>query len=164
MNTEIQMTGPLEPRSGWSADRCPIAAALDVIGTRSTLLILREAFYGATRFEQFVERAQISEPVAAARLRELADEGLLEKVPYQEPGQRTRHEYRLTDKGADLLPALVALMRWGDRWQVSGGARVEIRHTDCGSPVGAVLRCADGHEVGAGELQLALMRRPVSAS
>jgi DNA-binding HxlR family transcriptional regulator len=164
MKAEIQMTGALEPRSGWEVESCPIARALDVVGTRSAFLILREAFYGATRFEQFVERAQISEPVAAARLRELADEGLMEKVPYQEPGKRTRHEYRLTEKGTDLLPALVALMHWGDRWLFPDGSRVELRHADCGSPVGAVLRCDAGHDVGAGELQLALKRRPASAA
>src|SRR5437870_3926583 len=110
MPDTIHMTGRLEPRSGWTADRCSIARTLGVISTRSAFLILREAFYGATRFDQFAERVGISEPVAAARLRELVDAGLMVRVPYQEPGQRTRSEYHLTEKGTDLLPALVALM------------------------------------------------------
>jgi DNA-binding HxlR family transcriptional regulator len=151
----IQMTGALEPRDGWRADRCPMAHALDVVRTRSAFLVLREAFYGATRFEEFAARTGLSEPVTAARLRELTDEGLLEREPYQEPGQRTRRLYRMTEKGADLLPALVALMQWGDKWVLPGGARVEIRHQECGSAVHAELRCEHGHEVGRNELELA---------
>ena len=64
-----------------------------MVSTRSAFLILREAFYGTTRFDDFAERVGISEPVAAARLRELVDEGLLEREDYREPGQRTRQRY-----------------------------------------------------------------------
>ena len=152
--TTVRMTGDLEPRSDWTADRCPIAGALDVVGTRSAFLILREAFYGTTRFDDFAQRVGISEPVAAARLRELVRDGLLEHEPYREPGKRTRQGYRLTPKGADLLPTLAALMQWGDRWLEDRG-RVELRHHDCGEPVGVELRCAAGHEVHGGELELA---------
>jgi len=153
--TTIQMTGALAPREGWTADRCPMAHALDVVRNRSSFLVLREAFYGATRFEEFAERTGLSEPVTAARLRELTEEGLLAREPYQEPGQRTRRLYRLTDKGADLVPVLVALMQWGDKWVLPGGARVEIRHQGCGSHVTAELRCEHGHAVGRDELELA---------
>ena len=132
-----------------------MAHALDVVRNRSAFLVLREAFYGATRFDEFVARTELSEPVAAARLRELTDAGLLQREPYREPGQRTRHAYRLTEKGSDLLPALVALMQWGDKWVLPGGARVEIRHAGCGSAVTAELRCAHGHDVGRDELELA---------
>ena len=151
----IQMRGVLEPRDGWSAERCPMAGALGVVRNRSAFLILREAFYGAVRFEEFVARTGVSEPVAAARLRELTEEGLLEREPYQEPGQRTRRAYRLTEKGSDLLPVFVALMRWGDKWVLPGGAGVEIRHQGCGAPVAAELRCEHGHAVAGDELELA---------
>jgi DNA-binding HxlR family transcriptional regulator len=153
--TTIQMTGALEPRDGWTADRCPMAHALDVVRNRSAFLVLREAFYGATRFDEFVARTELSEPVAAARLRELTDAGLLEREPYREPGQRTRHAYRLTEKGHDLLPVVVALMQWGDKWVLPGGARVEIRHEGCGAPVTAELRCSHDHAVGRDALELA---------
>ena len=153
--TTIQMTGALEPRDGWTADRCPMAHALDVVRNRSAFLVLREAFYGATRFDEFVGRTGLSEPVTATRLRELTDAGLLEREPYREPGQRTRHAYRLTEKGSDLLPAFVALMQWGDKWVLPGGAGVEVRHHACGAPVTAELRCAHGHDVGGGALELA---------
>ncbi|HWJ49418.1 MAG TPA: helix-turn-helix domain-containing protein [Solirubrobacteraceae bacterium] len=158
MNTAIRMTGALDPRGAWAADRCTIAKALDVVSTRSAFLILREAFYGTTRFDDFAARARISEPVAAARLRELVQEGLLEREDYREPRQRTRQRYRLTAKGADLFPALAALMQWGDRWLDNRGGPVELRHRDCGEPVAVELRCAAGHVIGTNELDLA--RRP----
>ncbi len=148
------MTGRLDPRGAWSAERCSIAGALDVLGARSAFLILREAFYGTERFDDFAERVGISAPVAAARLRELVEEGLLEREPYREPGQRTRELYRLTSKGAELLPVLGALMQWGERWlEVPSG--VELRHRGCGEPVGVQMRCAAEHHVGVGELELA---------
>jgi len=155
MEHVVRMTGPLDPRGAWQAERCPIAASLDVLTTRSAFLLLREAFYGTTRFDDFAVRAGLSEPVTAERLRELVDHGLLEREDYREPGQRTRRRYRLTDKGADLFPALAALMQWGDRWLAEGGAPVELRHHGCGEPVAVELRCADGHAVTPGELDLA---------
>jgi DNA-binding HxlR family transcriptional regulator len=154
------MTGPLDPRSAWTAgDRCPIASSLDVVSTRSAFLILREAFYGTTRFDDFAERAGISEPIAAARLHELVDAGLLEREDYRDPGQRTRQGYKLTEKGADLFPALAALMQWGSRWLDERGGPIELRHTDCGEPARVELRCAAGHRVEPGELDLVSRRQ-----
>jgi DNA-binding HxlR family transcriptional regulator len=159
MATPLRLTGQLEPRSGWKAERCTIAKALEVLSTRSALLIMREAFYGTTRFDEFAERVGISEPVAAARLRELVEEGLLEREDYREPGQRTRQQYRLTAKGADLLPVLVALMQWGDRWLDDRGGPIELLHRDCGETVTLSLQCGAGHEVEAGEIDVARRRR-----
>jgi DNA-binding HxlR family transcriptional regulator len=156
-NTTVRLTGGLDPRDGWAATRCSIDRAMHVVGTRSAFLLLREAFYGTSRFDDFAERVGISQPVAAARLRELVREGLLDREPYREPGQRTRMAYRLTEKGADLLPVLVALMQWGDRWL--GPSGVELRHRDCGAPVGSELRCGHGHRLTAGDLDL--VARPV---
>src|SRR5246500_4343898 len=155
----VRLTGALDPREGWTADRCTIAKALDVLSTRSAMLILREAFYGTTRFDEFAERVGISEPVTAARLRELVDEGLLEREDYREPGQRTRQQYRLTEKGAELFPVLVALMQWGDRWLDERGGPLERLHRDCGETVGVEVRCAAGHRVETGEIDVARRRR-----
>lgn len=154
METALRLTGALDPRESWTADRCTVAATLDVISTRTAFLILREAFYGTTRFDDFATRVGISPPVTAARLRELVEHGLLEREDYREPGQRTRQRYRLTEKGADLFPALVALMRWGDRWLDERGGPVELRHRGCGERVGVELRCAGGHRVESGDLDL----------
>jgi DNA-binding HxlR family transcriptional regulator len=153
METTLRLTGSMEPRSSWKATRCTIAKALDVVSTRSAFLILREAFYGTTRFDDFAERVGISEPSAAARLGELVEQGLLEREDYREPGQRTRQRYVLTEKGADLFPALAALMQWGDRWLDERGGPVHLSHAGCGERVGVQLRCAAGHEVAVGELE-----------
>src|SRR5580704_16512779 len=150
----VRLSGPLYPRDRWKATACSMARALDVVSSRSALLILREAFYGTARFDDFALRVGISEPVAAARLRELVAEGLLEREPYREPGQRTRMAYRLTDKGAELLPVVVALMQWGDQWLQPDGAPVELRHFGCDEIVHAELRCADGHQVSDADLEL----------
>src|ERR1700757_833597 len=134
MATAVRLTGALDPREGWTAERCTIAKALDVVSTRSALLIMREAFYGTTRFDDFAERVGLSEPATAARPRELVDAALLHGEHYREAGQRPRRQYRLTEKGADLFPALVALMQWGDRWLDDRGGPVELRHRGCGEP------------------------------
>src|SRR5579871_5892490 len=112
MENVVRMTGRLDPRGSWKAERCSLAKALEVVSARSAFLIMREAFYGTTRFDDFAERVGVTDAVAAARLRELVDDGLLAREPYREPGQRTRHEYRLTEKGADLFPVLVGLLQW----------------------------------------------------
>jgi DNA-binding HxlR family transcriptional regulator len=141
------------PEAG-ARERCSIRRALEVAGNRSALLIMREAFYGTTRFDDFAGRAGISEPVTATRLRDLVDHGLLRREPYRDPGQRTRMAYHLTDMGAGLLPVLIALMNWGDRWLSDGAAPLSVRHRDCGEPVRAELRCGRGHRLAAADVYL----------
>jgi DNA-binding HxlR family transcriptional regulator len=153
----LTLTGTLDPRGGWEAKRCPIARSMGLIGTRSAFILLREAFYGTSRFDDFAARTGLSEAITAARLRELTDAGLLSRQPYREPGQRTRYEYQLTEMGADLFPALAALFQWGDRWLAPSG--VEMRHHTCGAPVHAELRCADGHQVPVGDIDLAVKKQ-----
>ncbi len=148
----LTLTGRLDPREGWTASACPISKAMEVVGTRSALLLMREAFYGTSRFDDFAERVGISQPVAAARLRELVDAGLMVRTPYRDPNQRTRMEYRLTQMGLELFPALVALMQWGDRWL--GPAGVELQHHDCGAAIHAELRCEHGHPAQVADIDL----------
>lgn len=155
----MTLTGSLSDRDRWSADDCSMAAALGVVGRRASMLLMREAFYGAHRFDEFVRRAALSEKITAARLRELVEEGLLERRPYHVAGQRSREDYHLTQKGEDLLPVLVALMRWGDRWVRSDGGKVELTHAACGRPVHAEVRCADGHPTTAADIEAAHRRR-----
>ncbi|MDJ0345867.1 helix-turn-helix domain-containing protein [Streptomyces sp. H10-C2] len=145
----------LEDRDDWSMTNCSVARALEIVGTRSAMLILREAFLGTRRFHDFARRVGIGEPVAAARLKELTAQGLLERVPYQEPGQRTRDEYRLTRKGGELLPVITALRQWGDDWAAdSTGPSVRATHRECGSPVHARLRCDAGHDVDQRDIEI----------
>src|SRR3954451_6540731 len=143
----VALAGPLADRNAWSAHgRCSIGRAMEVVGTRSAMLLMREAFYGTRRFDDFATRVGITEAVAAKRLRERVEAGLLERTPYQEPGQRTRHEYRLTGMGRDLAPAALALMQWGDRYLAGeDGPPLAVQHLDCGAPVSVDVRCASGH-------------------
>ena len=144
----------MENRENWSTANCSIARTLDIIGTRAATLILREAFFGTRRFDDFARRVGISEPVTAARLRELTVAGVLERVPYQEPGQRTRFEYRLTAKGLALQPAITALRQWGDEWTADpAGPPVRVVHQGCGADVHAQVICEAGHDVPAGGIE-----------
>ena len=152
----ITLVGPLADRDTWVNDRCFMARALAVVGTSSGMLLLREALYGTRRFDQFARLVGISEPVAAARLAELVDQGLLARSPYREPGQRTRHEYELTQKGRDFAEVLLALWQWGARWAPPEKASPEFIHAGCGEPVTVQLRCAEDHRVDIGDVELRL--------
>ncbi len=125
---------------------CAIGAAVGILGERSTFLVLRETFNGVRRFGDMQRRTGMPRQVLSQRLARLVAEGLLRKVRYRESGQRSRDEYRLTDKGLDFYPVLVALMEWGDRYASgSDGPPVLLRHRDCGEPVRLQLACAAGH-------------------
>ena len=132
----------------WSADNCTIGRALEVIGDRWSLLVLREVFQGIRRFDQLTVRTAIPRQMLTDRLERLVADGLLRREPYQEPGQRRRHEYRLTDKGIDLYPVLLSLQQWGEAYLAGPeGPPVEFVHRDCGEPVDLVLRCRAGHQL-----------------
>ena len=130
----------------YDSANCAIGAALDILGERSTFLVLREAFNGVRRFDDMQRRTGMPRQVLSLRLARLVAEGLLRKVPYQQAGQRSRFEYRLTEKGLDLYPVLLALMAWGDKHAVgAAGPQVLIEHRDCGEPVSLQVTCAAGH-------------------
>jgi DNA-binding HxlR family transcriptional regulator len=124
---------------------CSIAQSLEVIGEWWTLLILRDAFLGVTRFEHFATRLGIARNVLTVRLDTLVDHGVLTRVPYDEA--RGRYDYRLTDKGRALLPVITALRQWGDEWILGAGNEpVVVEHTTCGAVTHAVLTCDHCHE------------------
>jgi DNA-binding HxlR family transcriptional regulator len=130
----------------YDSANCAIGAAVGLIGERPTFFVLREAFNGVRRFADMQRRTGMPRQVLSDRLARLVDEGLLRKVPYQESGQRSRYEYRLTEKGLDLYPVLVALMEWGDKHAVgSAGPQVLLRHRECGEPVALQMACRAGH-------------------
>ncbi|MFG1648575.1 winged helix-turn-helix transcriptional regulator [Micromonospora sp. NPDC049275] len=144
-----------DDRDSWSMENCSVARAMDIVGSRSTILILREALLGTRRFDDFVQRVGVGEPAMAARLKDMVAAGLLERIPYREPGQRTRHEYQLTRKGHELLPVITALRNWGDTWSADeAGPGILATHHDCGEPVRAVLRCAAGHDIESGDIDI----------
>lgn len=130
---------------------CPMERTLRVIGTRSTVMVLREAFYGATRFEEFTARTGLTERTMAARLRVLERAGILERRAYREPGQRQRQEYVLTSAGADLMPVVLALLQWANEHDPPPYPP-EVRHEECGERVRIVAECDAGHRVAADDL------------
>lgn len=133
-------------RTDFTRMRCPVARSMAVLGERWAILVLREAFYGARRFEEFERNLGIAPNILSARLRSLVGHGLLERVPCRAAGAaaageapgKGRHEYRLTEKGRDFFPAYLALKRWGDRWM-----------TDPAGPVVVLVDRASGAEVAA---------------
>jgi len=124
-----------------------VGRALELVGERWTLLILREAFFGVRRFGQLARNLSIPRPTLSSRLRMLVDVGLLERVPYSlEP---ERYEYRLTDAGRDLFGAIVVLMRWGDEHLPNpSGPPIVLRHDTCGEIAEPRLTCTHcGEEI-----------------
>lgn len=144
--------------AGLDRSRCSVAGTLGVVGEKWSLLVIREAFLGVRRFADFQANLGAPKAVLSDRLGTLVEQGILRRVPYQAEGARQRHEYRLTDKGRDLYPTLVALMKWGDRYLSEDGiAPLELQHADCGAPVELELVCEAGHRL-AGPREV----RPVS--
>lgn len=122
--------------------RCSIARCLSVVGDRWTLLILREAFLGTRRFEDLQAHLGVSRHRLADRLRTLVSNEVLDRVPYQDRPER--FEYRLTEKGRDLYPVIVSLMRWGDRWMAGQeGPPVELVHRSCGRTMTPEIVCPE---------------------
>jgi DNA-binding HxlR family transcriptional regulator len=127
-------------RTSLANQPCSIARTLDVVGEWWAPLILRDVAYGVRRFGEIQEDLGISANVLADRLDALVAAGVLETHVYQQRPER--HEYRLTEKGADAIPALLALMRWGDRWTwPDGRGPVRVVHHDCGHDVSVEVRC-----------------------
>jgi len=121
---------------------CSVARTLSVVGERWTLLILRDAFFGTRRFDQFQKNLGITRHRLSERLAKLVEQGVLVKVPYN--SKSNRYEYRLTRKGLGLYPVLMSLGRWGDEWMDSGeGAPLEYVHLACGKKTKPVLTCSE---------------------
>jgi DNA-binding HxlR family transcriptional regulator len=127
-------------RASFDDMNCSIAQSLEVIGEWWTLLILRDAFLGVTRFEEWQERLGIARNILTKRLDTLVEHGVMERRYYDE--NRGRADYKLTEKGKALWPVLVTIRQWGDEW-VTGTeqAPVTLLHTTCGAPTTAHLAC-----------------------
>jgi DNA-binding HxlR family transcriptional regulator len=126
------------PRT-YSEQTCSIARALEVVGERWTLLILRDAFLGVRRFDDFQARLEISRTVLTRRLSDLVEVGLLRREPYQQ--RPVRHDYLLTERALELWPTLVGLREWGARHATPDGVPRDFVHQACGTVVEAVVHC-----------------------
>ena len=127
-------------RTSFEDMNCSVAQCLEVVGEWWSLLIVRDAFFGVRRFDDFQARLGISRNILNQRLTKLVDEGVLERVPYQDNPPRS--EYRLTEKGRDLWHVLTAMRQWGDRWAAPDGPPLRMRHATCGRVVKAVAVCS----------------------
>jgi DNA-binding HxlR family transcriptional regulator len=127
------------PRT-YDGQNCSIARTLELVGERWTMLVVREAFLGRRRFDELADRLGIARNVLASRLSRLVEEGVLERVRYQ--SRPERFEYRLTDKGLDLWPALVALLQFGDRHYAPAGPPMVLTHRGCGGELDDRRMCA----------------------
>ena len=146
---------------------CSIARALEMVGDRWTMLVVREAFMGTRRFDDYQRSLGCARNVLADRLTRLVEAGILHKEPYQE--HPPRHEYRLTRKGVELWPAMMTLKAWGDRHLAPEGPPVLVLHRDCGGEIDDRLHCSDcGTELEPGDVYVepgpGLKRRPAAAS
>jgi DNA-binding HxlR family transcriptional regulator len=134
-------------RKSFSDMHCSVAQCLEVVGEWWSMLIVRDAFLGVTRFDQFQERLGISRNVLNQRLAHLVEAGVLTKVLYSD--HPPRHDYRLTEKGRDLWPVLTTMRQWGDRYAAPDGPPLQVIHTTCGGTADAVMNCsACGEPIG----------------
>lgn len=127
------------PRT-YDSQNCSIARSLEVVGDRWTLLVIRTAFEGVRRFDDFQEHLGLARNVLAGRLARLCDEGILRRHRYQERPER--YEYRLTRKGVELWPTMMTLLKWGDRHYAADGPPVLIGHRGCDGELTARLTCS----------------------
>jgi DNA-binding HxlR family transcriptional regulator len=130
----------LRDRQRWSiTDACPVAQLLDLLSTKTVFLAIRESLFGTTRFEDFIDRIGTSAPAVSRALKQLEAAELMVRVPYQEPGQRARDEYRLTAAGEDLLPMYLAMSQWGDKYLQNGRSRLAYVDRESGNRVGVIV-------------------------
>jgi DNA-binding HxlR family transcriptional regulator len=133
---------------------CSIARPAALLGDRWTLMVLRQAFAGVRRFDGFQQTLECSRSVLAERLALLVEHGILTRAAYED-GRRTRFEYRLTDKGLDLYPVLMALRTWGDAHMAESGPPLLYRHVGCGGEAVVTHRCARcDQELGARDVEV----------
>ena len=139
-------------RASFKDMHCSVAQCLEVVGEWWSLLIVRDAFLGVTRFDEFAERLGISRNVLNQRLGRLVEMGIFDRVPYCE--RPPRFEYRLTDKGRDLWAVITAMRQWGDRWAAPDGPPVQIVHRGCGQMTDVLTVCrVCGEPMGARDVQ-----------
>lgn len=119
---------------------CSVARTMEQIGERWTILILRDAFYGIRRFDDFQASLGVARNILTTRLNHLVDGGIMRKEQYQ--NNPPRHEYRLTEKGRDLIPVITTMLAWGNRWE-SDRDPVDLIHQDCDHTMHAVAVCSE---------------------
>lgn len=150
------MDAEVDLRFDRDTSNCSIARTLEVVGEKWTILILREVWYGSSRFSDFERILGCPRNLLAERLRKLVEHGILATETYQETGARSRLRYVITPKGMDLAPAVIGLMQWGDRYRADpAGPAITTRHRGCGAHVYVQVHCEHDHHLSATEIEAA---------
>lgn len=150
---------PRAPNSPVPLDICHLAKAIDTIGDRWTLLILRSSLFGVRRFDDFQKELGVPRTVLSGRLSKLVAHGVMAKQKYKEDGKRTRPEYVLTDAGEALRPVLMALTQWGDDWLSEGASPpISFTHAKSRQSVRPAFVDEDGQETKLSEMRVSLRR------
>jgi DNA-binding HxlR family transcriptional regulator len=136
-----------QDRQQWSiGDACSMSKVLELLSTKTTFQVVRELFFGTTRFDDFVERIESSAPAASRALKQLESARIVTRTPYQEPGSRARDEYRLTEAGEDLLPVFMSLTQWGDAHLQNGPAPLSFVDAETGQTLEVRVTAGTGTE------------------
>ncbi len=147
---------PLARRSPVSLDTCHLAKAIEVIGDRWSLLILRSALFGVRRFDDFQAELSVPRTVLSGRLKALTDRGLIEKRVYKLAGKRARPEYLLTDMGRALQPILIALTQWGDTWLADAAPPLSFTHAGSRQNIRAAFVDETGRELAPDQIRVSV--------
>ncbi len=132
---------------------CSVARTLEHIGERWTFMVLRDAFYGVRRFDDFQASLGVARNILTKRLTKLVDAGIMRKERYQE--HPPRYEYRLTEKGRELVPVLTSLLAWGDKWETESEPPVRLIHPTCANVLHSQTVCSEcGGEINVFNLRL----------
>lgn len=151
------MLPPRTRRSPVSPERCNLTRAIDIVGDKWNLMILRSALYGVRRFDDFHAELNAPRTVLSGRLRKLVKAGLMKTQDYREEGSRARKEYILTDQGNALRPILIALTQWGDNWLGEGEVPIGFTQKN-GGQIKAGFVGTDGREVSIDDLRIVLRK------
>ncbi|HEX6353134.1 helix-turn-helix domain-containing protein [Actinophytocola sp.] len=147
----------LHNRDAWTiGDGCSAGRVLDILSTKTMFLVVRECFYGTTRFDDFVARIGTSAPAVSRALKQLKAARIVESVPYREPGSRARDEYRLTEAGEDLLPVFLSLMQWGDKYLQEGHPPLSFVQAGTGQSISVQATAGPTPEVMSTDIEIRL--------
>lgn len=145
-------------RKSFAEMDCSVAQCLEVVGEWWSMLVIRDAFLGVSRFDEFQRRLGISRNILQQRLARLVEAGVLQKVAYSQHPER--FDYKLTQKGRDLWPVLTTMRQWGDRYAAPAGPPLQLRHQGCGEIAQSVLVCDRcGEPIGPKDVDVVTSRR-----
>lgn len=155
LELSVYFEDALRDRTAWRiGDGCSMTRVLDLLSAKTSFQVIRELFFGTSRFDDFVDRTDSSAPAVSRALKQVEAAGIVDRVAYREPGSRVRDEYRLTAAGEDLLPVFMALVQWGDKHLQGGHPRLTFVDSDTGHEVGVRVDAADAPALRSADIEV----------